>query len=157
MIRAPRLASILVGLWIFGPFAMAQPAPEGGATTVELTLVGGPELNPNSQGRPSPVVVRIFDLIAPNAFEAADFATLFEHPESLKRDLLAQEELVLRPGDVQERNRDLKANVRNLGVAVAFRDMDRAVWRLTVPVKPGRRNFLLLHLDQNKIRLETIE
>jgi hypothetical protein len=35
--------------------------------------------------------------------------------------------------------------------------MDRAVWRLTVPLKPGRRNFLLLHLDRNKIRLEAID
>lgn len=158
MIRSASVAAILIGLaWMTGPVAVAQPAPAGGVTTVELTVVGGPALNPNSQGRPSPVVVRIFDLAATGAFAAANFATLFEHPDSLKQDLLAQEELVLRPGDIQERNRDLKANVYALGVAAAFRDMDHAVWQLTVPLKPGMRNFLLVHVDQNRIRLETID
>lgn len=158
MIRSLRLAPLLLGLaWFAGPLAVAQPAPADAPTTLELTVVGGPELNPNSQGRPSPVVVRIFDLAATKDFEAANFTTLFEHPEALKRDVLAQEEIVLRPGDIQERNRDVKATVYALGVAAAFRDMDRAVWQLVVPLKPGIRNFLLLHLDQNKIRLETID
>ena len=158
MIRSASVAAILIGLaWMTAPFAVAQPAPAGGVTTVELTVVGGPALNPNAQGRPSPVVVRIFDLAATGAFEAAKFETLFEHSDSLKRDLLAQEEFVLRPGDIQERNRDLKANVYALGVAAAFRDMDHAVWQLTVPLKPGIRNFLLVHVDQNRIRLETID
>jgi len=158
MIRSASIAAILIGLaWMAGPFAVAQPAPTGGMTTVELTVVGGPALNLNSQGRPSPVVVRIFDLASTGAFQAANFATLFEHSDSLKRDLLSQEEFVLRPGEIQERNRDLKANVYALGVAAAFRDMDHAVWQLTVPLKPGMRNFLLVHVDQNRIRLETID
>ena len=145
-------------LWAFGRFTLAEPVPAGGPTPVELTVVGGPELNPNAQGRASPVVVRIFDLSAVRAFESADFNMLFEHPgDVLKQDLVAQEEFVLRPGDIQERNRSLQPQVQALGVAAGFRDLEHAVWHLTVPVKPGQRNFLLIDLDRDRIRLVTVD
>jgi type VI secretion system protein VasD len=138
--------------------ASAQAVAAGGTTPVELTVVGGPTLNLNAQGRPSPVVVRIFDLGAAAAFEAADYTALFEHPgDALKTDLLAQEEFVLRPGDIQQHNRDLQPGVQVLGVAAAFRDMPHAVWHLTVPLTPGRRNFLLVDLDRNTIRLMPVD
>ena len=138
--------------------ALAQAIAAGGTTPVELTVVGGPTLNLNAQGRASPVVVRIFDLGAVAAFEAADYAALFEHPgDALKTDLLAQEEFVLRPGDIQQHNRDPQPGVQALGVAAAFRDTQQAVWHLTVPLRPGRRNFLLVDLDRNTIRLIPVD
>jgi type VI secretion system protein VasD len=153
--------AVLVGLgWFAGrPLALAEPAPPGAEpTTVELTVVGGPALNPNAQGRPSPVVVRIFDLTAARGFEAADFQGLFEQPaDALKHDVVAQEEFVLRPGEIQERNRSLQPQVQALGVAAGFRDLEHAVWRLTVPLKLGRRNFLLINLDQDTIRLAPVD
>jgi type VI secretion system protein VasD len=139
------------------PVTAAEPASAPALTSIELTIVGGPDLNPNTQGRASPVVVRIFDLAAAPAFESADFATLFEDSEALKGAVLAVDEVVLRPGDIQERNRDIKPDVRALGVAAAFRSLEGAVWHLTVPLQAGRRNFLLVHLDHNRIRLQTID
>jgi type VI secretion system protein VasD len=119
-------------------------------------VVGGPALNPNAQGNARPVIVRIFDLKATPAFESADYQALFEGPsEAVKRDIVAMEEIVVRPGAIQERNRNLASGVRMLGVAAAFRDMGDAVWHLAVPVKLGQRNFLLIHLDRNRIRVET--
>ncbi|HET9389310.1 MAG TPA: type VI secretion system lipoprotein TssJ [Steroidobacteraceae bacterium] len=139
-----------------GQAALADPASTSGATTLELTVVGGPALNPNSEGRPSPVVVRIFDLAAVGAFQAADYAGLFDHPgDALKREVLAQEELVLRPGDILERSRSLAPQVQALGIAAGFRDLEHAVWRLAVPLKAGRRNFVLIDLDRDTVRLDT--
>jgi type VI secretion system protein VasD len=145
-------------LWVTGQGALADPAPTGAQTTVELTVVGGPALNPNAQGRASPVVVRIFDLAVTKSFESADFEALFEHPgERLTQDLLAQEEFVLRPGEIEQRNLELPLQVQALGVAAAFRDLEHAVWHLIVPVKVGRRNFLLIDVDQARIRVETVD
>ena len=151
--------AVLVGLLrVTAPApAMAEPAPGGESTTVELTVVGGPALNPNTEGRASPVIVRIFDLAATHAFDGADYAALFEQPgDELKRDIAAQEEFVLRPGDIQQHDRNLQPQIQALGVAAAFRDLDHSLWRLTIPVKPGRRNFLLIHLDHDTIRVETV-
>lgn len=150
-----RLAIVFVFATLAAPVVGAEPAAATAPGALELTVVGGPELNPNAQGRPSPVVVRIFDLATTPAFEAADFATLFEHVETLKGTVLAIDELVLHPGDIQERNRELKPTVRALGVAAAFRGLDGTVWRVTVPLRPGSRNFLLVHLDHNRIRIQT--
>jgi len=142
-------------LWLTG---RAESAPPAEATALELTIVGGPGLNPNAEGRASPVVVRIFDLKEVRAFEAADYGALFERPgEALRDDLAAQEEFVLRPGEILHRDRTLAPQVRALGVAAAFRELGAATWHLTVPVKPGIRNLLLIDLDADKIRLATVD
>jgi type VI secretion system protein VasD len=155
---AGSLAVLLGVLWAPGGFTSAEPVPAEGPTPVELTVVGGPELNPNAQGRASPVLVRIFDLAAARTFESADFEALFERPgDVLKHDLVAQEEFVLRPGDIQQRDRSLQPPVQVLGVAAGFRDLEHAVWRLTVPIKRGHRNFLLIDLDRDRIRLVTVD
>jgi type VI secretion system protein VasD len=102
--------------------------------------------------------VRIFDLAETKTFEAADYDVLFEHPsDALKHDVLATEELMLRPGDILQRNRSLPPAVRALGVAAAFRDLEHATWRLTIAVKRGQRNFLLIDLDRNTVRLVTVD
>ena len=138
-----------------GSAAAVEPPRAAAPTAVELTLVGGPQLNPNAQGRASPVVVRIFDLASTPGFEAADFTTLFEHVETLKGTVLSIDELVLHPGQIEERTRDLKPGVRALAVAAAFRELEGTSWRVVAVLRPGARNFLLVQADQNRIRLQT--
>jgi len=149
--------SLLLALGAREERAVADPpSAPATSTTLELTVVGGPALNPNTEGRPSPVVVRIFDLAASRNFDAADYQALFEQPNGLlKQDVVAQEELLLRPGEIQERSRSLSPQVHALGIAAAFRDLDHAVWRLAIPLRPGQRNFLLIDLDKNTVRLDT--
>jgi type VI secretion system protein VasD len=159
---AGRLGAAALGAWLLAAAASAQGQAAGSgqappASAFELTVVGGPDLNPNAQGRPSPVVVRIFDLKSARAFESADFAALFEHPaDSLKDAMAAQEELVLRPADIQNRERPVAPGVSALGIAAAFREMDGAVWRLVVPLVPGRRNFILIDVDGTRIRQASV-
>ena len=128
------------------------------ATFLELTLVGGPALNPDTQGRPSPVVVRILDLVNSEAFEASDFDQVFDHPHpALQHDVLGRQEVVLHPGEILHFERDVPSPVRSLGVAAGFRDLEHAAWHLTVSIMSGRRNFLLINVDQDAIRIETID
>lgn len=57
-------------------------------------------LFPNGNGRPSPIVVRLFELKHPVTFENADFFSLYERAkETLAPDLVASEEIELRPGE----------------------------------------------------------
>lgn len=144
------LGVLAVGFRCVGALA---DAPVTG-TAVELTLVGGPALNPNVEGQPAPVEVRIFQLAAPRAFEAADFATLFRPPQSAPQaEVLAQDDFMLRPGQIHEHHQSLGAAVQALGVAAAFRDLEHAVWHVTVPLKPNRLNLVLIDLDRNTIRV----
>lgn len=156
MICARRLAALfLAAACMAGAVAYAE-TPTAATTPLELTITGGASLNPNASGRPSPVVVRIFQLTAAKTFDAADYLALFERPaESLKKELLVVDEFVLRPGEAREYNRPLTPDVKVLAVAAAFRDIANASWHLAVPVKAGRRNAFVIHLDQTNIQIDT--
>lgn len=117
-------------------------------TTLEMTLAAGSQLNPNAQRRPSPVLVRVFDLKTPAGFEAANFDALFERDrETLAAELVARDEFVLKPGEARKIDRALAADTKVLGIAVAFREIERASWRTTVAVKPNAKNRIHVALD----------
>uniref|UniRef100_UPI0026327037 type VI secretion system lipoprotein TssJ n=1 Tax=Pseudomonas sp. TaxID=306 RepID=UPI0026327037 len=63
-------------------------SPNSSMTKLDLTLNGSAELNPDLNGRPSPIVLRLIELKHPVAFESADFFSLYQRPkEALAPDL----------------------------------------------------------------------
>ncbi len=54
----------------------------GGCSTarVELAVAGQPNVNPDYYGRPSPVVVKMYELRHDLTFNQADFRSLFDNP-----------------------------------------------------------------------------
>lgn len=136
-------ATALAGCGMFGG---KKEEPKG--ASLELTLAAGGQLNPNAQRRPSPVVVRVFELKTPASFEAANFDGLFERDrETLAAELVSRDEFVLEPGKSQKIDRPLKPESKVIGVAVAFRELERATWRTTVALKPNTRNRINVALD----------
>jgi type VI secretion system VasD/TssJ family lipoprotein len=118
------------------PAAKIEPAPPPKPVMVvpsrqlQLAIQAGTLLNPDVLNRPSPVVVRVYLLKAEITFGAADFFSLFERDAAtLGADLLAREELQLRPGRLVSVTRDLPPEARFLGVVVAFRDVEKSTWR----------------------------
>src|SRR5262245_42122089 len=88
--------STLGACGLFGGGAPKEPKE----TTLELTLAAGNQLTPEAQRRPSPVVVRVFDLKTPAGFDAATYEGLFERDrETLAADLVARDEFTLNPGE----------------------------------------------------------
>src|SRR5689334_22078541 len=72
----------------------------GGPAVLNANVVASAQVNPDARKRPSPVVVRVFELKAPTLFEQADFVSLFEKEQAvLGAELVAREEFVLRPGE----------------------------------------------------------
>jgi type VI secretion system protein VasD len=136
--------SMLAACGMFGGGKPKEPKE----ASVEMTLTAGNQLNPNAQRRPSPVVVRVFDLKTPAGFEAANFDGLFERDrETLAAELVARDEFVLNPGDAKKIDRKLAPETKVLGVAVAFRELERASWRATVSVKPNAKNRIVVAVD----------
>ena len=108
------------------------PAPP---TVVNLVVAAGPAINPNAQGVPSPVLVRVYELTSPSAFERSDFFQLLERDgETLGTALAGREEFTLTPGGTQTLTLDFGPESRFIGVLVAFRDIDNAQWRVISPV-----------------------
>ncbi|RON03961.1 type VI secretion system lipoprotein TssJ [Pseudomonas brassicacearum] len=127
-------------------------SPYSTVTKLNLKLTASDQVNPDLNGRPSPIVVRLIELKHPVAFENADFFSLYERAkESLSPDLVASEELELRPGETVEFKLSVESGSRYVGVLAAYRDLRETQWRYVVPVTPADLTVAELTLDQTGI------
>lgn len=150
MPRCIPLAMLAMLLVLSGCSALS---PFSDLTKLDLALQGSDRLNPDLNGRPSPIVLRLLELKHPIAFDNADFFSLYQRPkEALAPDLVALEELELRPGE----SRDLKLTVqegsRYVGVLAAYRDLPEANWRYVLTLEPRERTHAWLRLDEQGIQ-----
>ena len=122
-------AIVLLALTLPALLACVTPPPPP-PTRVQLTIEASPDANPDGAGRPSPVVVRVYELSTSNSFETGDFFQLFEQPEAtLGADLRGTADIVVPPGGRQSLSREVSDDTRYIGVLANFRDIDQARWR----------------------------
>jgi type VI secretion system protein VasD len=137
--------------------AGAPPKP----AKAQLSISASTAVNPDADGRPSPVVVRLYQLKDDAAFGGADFFAIFDKEEAtLAASLLSREEFVLAPGDARMVELQVSPEARFLGVAAAFRDIRNAAWR---EVKPApikgftdvvKRDALTIVVEQSRVTLQ---
>ncbi|MEH6492448.1 type VI secretion system lipoprotein TssJ [Halopseudomonas sp.] len=133
--------------------ACSSLSPYSDLTKVDLSLQGSERLNPDINDRPSPIVLQLIELKNPVAFEHADFFSLYQRPrEVLAPDLVAIEELELRPGEERTYKLAAAPESRYLAVLAAYRDLPQAQWRIVVPLQNEERNSVALLLDEHGIR-----
>ena len=108
--------------------------------------------NPDLRGRPSPIVVRVYELKSLAAFNGADFFSLFEkEQETLGSELLGREEYQLLPAETRPYQRQLQPDTKFLGVVAAFRDLENSRWRSAVPVPPKRSVTLTIDIEARAV------
>ena len=107
--------------------------------SVAGTIQASPQINPSASKRPSPLLVRVYELKSVAAFNAADFMSLYQRDQAaLSADLLAKEEFVLEPGETKTFAKTLAPDTRFIGVVAAYRDLEHAKWRTVVAVQPNQ-------------------
>lgn len=128
-------------------------SPYSHLTKLNLKLTASDQLNPDLNGRPSPIVVRLYELKHPVSYENADFFSLYERAkESLAPDMVSSEELELRPGETVELKLSVEEGSRYVGVLAAYRDLADTQWRYTLQVTAREVTNADLTLDQSGIR-----
>ncbi|MCW7540741.1 type VI secretion system lipoprotein TssJ [Aquabacterium sp. A7-Y] len=138
------LPDLLKRLFVVGLAALlwgcsSTPKP----TQVEIQLVGTADVNPDTRNRPSPVMVRVYELKTPAAFESADFFSLFDKDrETLAADLNTRDEFVLQPGQNLSLKRIAKPDTRFVAVLVAYRDLENARWRAVGGLNLGKKQVV---------------
>ncbi len=107
--------AMLASLLVLGGCSALSPYSK--LTKLDLELHGSDRLNPDLNGRPSPIVLRLLELKHPVAFENGDFFALYQRPkEALAPDLVTSEELELRPGESRELKLSVQDGSRYVGV-----------------------------------------
>jgi len=133
-------------------------SPYSNQTRLELELAASDQLNPDINGRPSPVVVRLLELKNPVLFEATDFFSLYgQAKEFLAPDLVAVEELELRPGERVLLKVRVQEGSRYVGVLAAYRDLPETKWRYVIQVTAGGMTPVKLNLDHTGINIVSDE
>ena len=113
-----------------------------------------PNVNPDRAGRPSPIVVRIYELKSVAAFNGADFFALFDNEgAALSGELVGREEFQLQPGETRQYRRQLQPDTKFIGVVGAFRDLEQSRWRQTVPVPSKRSPTITIGLQARAVTI----
>lgn len=145
----PMLALIM--LIVAGCGREKQPDP----TTVNLLLTASPQSNPDRNNRPSPVLVRVYELRSSGSFETADFFALLEQDQGvLGAEMLNRWEFQLAPGETQTLDATFQPGSRHIAVVVAVRDIERAQWRAISAVTPNQQNQLSAMIGQLDVTLQ---
>lgn len=120
--------------------------------TARMTITAQSGVNPDANGRPSPIVVRVYQLKASDKFASVDFFALFDDDQKeLGADLLGREEVELAPGEKKELQFAVKRDAKFVGVMAAYRDIRNSRWRV---VQPAPKKGWLDVFGKDAIRVE---
>ncbi|MGA2708484.1 MAG: type VI secretion system lipoprotein TssJ [Steroidobacteraceae bacterium] len=138
--------------------ACASPPPKPQPITAKLSIVVSADVNPDAQNRPSPIVIRIYQLKDDAAFKDADFFGLYDKEEAtLAAALVSRVEFELAPGERRNVDFSMSLDARFIGVIAAYRDIRGAAWRaLSGPADKGaidviKDNKMTLSVDRARV------
>lgn len=105
-------------------------------TDVALKLIAAADINPDDKGRPSPLVIRLYELKTPRQFERANFIDLFERaPAVLGADLVGKQVLKpLKPGEERKDKLVVNKETRYVGLVAEFLQYKNAKYKVIVPI-----------------------
>jgi len=123
-----------------------EPPPE---TKIQVSISVADQVNPDINGRPSPIVVRLYELKNIGKFEEADFYKLFEdHEGALGSDLLASEKFHFKPGDTKTLGHTVSPDTKYIAVTAAFRDFNQSVWRDSIAIESAKTSELSILIER---------
>jgi type VI secretion system protein VasD len=149
-----RLSFILAAVAALAACASPPPPPPPPGI-VELTIKAADDLNPDVEGRASPVVVRVYQLGSTVKFMSADFFMLFDKEQAtLGPDLVAREEIAVSPGEEKKLTLNLKPDTVSIGLAASFRDIEKAEWRAVIDAPPHATTAVAGALGKLGVKLD---
>lgn len=115
-------------------------APVEAKIKASMNIAAVADVNPDASGRPSPVVLRIYQLKTDALFSAVDyFALLGDDQMALGPELISRDEYTLVPSERRSVDVVVSNETRFVGAFAAFRDSRNAQWRALIPAP--RRGF----------------
>jgi type VI secretion system protein VasD len=143
-------AALLAGLTACG----GGPKP----VMLRATMDVQPAVNPDSRGRPSPVVVRVYALKSLAAFNSASFFSLYgKDKETLGAELIDSEELQLMPGDKREFQKEYPPETRYVAVFAAFRDVEHAHWRDSIALDTQKAVKVQIRVENTSVSIAPVK
>ena len=138
--------SVLLGIMLCCVMSGCANWVASDITKLDIRFTASGDLNPDISGRPSPLVIRFYEIKAPSIFENADFYSLYDYgKETLGPDFVSMEELTLKPGEQLSMKLALQNDTNYIAILGAYRDINSANWKRVFPVSlksKNRRNIV---------------
>ncbi len=116
---------------------------------MNLTVSAAEDVNPDVEGEPSPIEIRVYQLTSSAEFEKADFYSLYDD-KALETSLVQSETIILEPGHNDEITIKLDRASQFVAVIAAFQDIDNAKWHDLMLIKDSR-GFIKKLLKSSKV------
>lgn len=129
-------------------------------STVGLSLLAEPDVNPNESGEAVPIEFQVLLLSEDSRLLATDYDQVTEDVvKVLGKNYLDHQDYTLLPGQFKYLPPvKLAEDVRYLGVIARYAQPDEAEWRKVIKVKnTGRSYQILVHLRQDEVELQKEE
>ncbi len=108
------------------------------------TIKASSELNPDLNGRASPLVISIYQLKDKLAFKSLSYEQLSRNPyKNLKSSLIDYTNLEIQPGQQRKIERKMNTKTLYLGIVAAYRKLSESTWRKIVEIPKGTRPLKL--------------
>lgn len=125
-----------------------------GSSGMTLSMAGLPNVNPDSTGRPSPVLIKMYELKSEPVFKQAEMLPLFEDPTGvLGPDMVAFDEITLVPGEAKTIVYEPSPETRFVGILACFRDSGKGPWKVIKTVNPEKSSKIALELNGSSLIL----
>ncbi len=123
---------------------------------LDAKVVATTNANPDINGRPSPVVVTIYQLKAVDAFNGADFATLYQNPKkALGDEYISQQRVEVAPGKSAVIKVKLDPKAQYIGAVAAFSSLHSTGWSKTLKFQSTwGEESVLIRVSKDKVHID---
>ena len=130
---------------------------------IAVHLLASENLNPDPEGNPHSVVVRIYSLKHKERFEKASFKNLWRHDlDTLGNDRLDNQEITVRPNSQHPIEFEIKLEKGEgyIGIVAFFQQYTGNSWRKLIPLDdapmmPFKSYTISILLDDHSVQLNT--
>jgi type VI secretion system protein VasD len=137
MVRIMRMIPLALMLASCGMLAACKASPPK-PQLMKLSFSISADVNPDDKNRPSPIVLRVYQLKDDAPFKDAEFFALSDKEQAtLGPALVSRIEVELNPGEQRTVDFQLSPDAHFVGVAAQYRDYRNAAWRAEIGSQKG--------------------
>lgn len=123
-------------------------------TRVELNIQAATDINPDGAGRPSPLLLRLYELKDRANLDGADFFAIYQaDQDTLKNDLIRKQEFMLAPGTTRAMTIEPDTDTRYIAIFGAFHRLDAARWQAAAEIPKARTTRIAVSVSNTRIAL----
>ena len=140
---------IIISIIVMSYFLSACSWFGSDVPTAEISIRSAQYLNPDINGRASPVVLTIYQLKKPNKFKQASYLPLENNSASvLGEDLIDKNSIEIRPKEATHLSELLSDDTQYLGIVAGYRNTNMGQWHKVIKIDSKKNILYALLISQ---------